>query len=148
MELCWRRTMTDPNDDFRSSSSRCRVPIIVTGNDFSTLYAPLIRDGRMEKFYWAPTRQDIIGVCIRIFKTDGVSPEGVTKLVDTFSRTIHHFFGALMARVYDDAVREWIGGIGVEGIGKRLVNSREGPPTFEKPKITVEKLLEYGNMLV
>ncbi|GAA0175684.1 hypothetical protein LIER_41959 [Lithospermum erythrorhizon] len=27
------------------------VPIIVTGNDFSTLYAPLIRDGRMEKFY-------------------------------------------------------------------------------------------------
>ncbi|KAG6591337.1 Ribulose bisphosphate carboxylase/oxygenase activase, chloroplastic, partial [Cucurbita argyrosperma subsp. sororia] len=28
-----------------------RVPIIVTGNDFSTLYAPLIRDGRMEKFY-------------------------------------------------------------------------------------------------
>ncbi len=22
------------------------------GNDFSTLYAPLIRDGRMEKYYW------------------------------------------------------------------------------------------------
>merc|ERR1712087_820095 len=33
-----------------------RVPIICTGNDFSTLYAPLIRDGRMEKFYWNPTR--------------------------------------------------------------------------------------------
>eukprot|EP00887_Chlorella_sp_A99_P003960 scaffold11.g3960.t1 len=29
-----------------------RVPIICTGNDFSTLYAPLIRDGRMEKYYW------------------------------------------------------------------------------------------------
>lgn len=28
-----------------------RIPIIVTGNDFSTLYAPLIRDGRMEKFF-------------------------------------------------------------------------------------------------
>ena len=27
-----------------------RIPIIVTGNDFATLYAPLIRDGRMEKF--------------------------------------------------------------------------------------------------
>ena len=26
-----------------------RVPIVCTGNDFSTLYAPLIRDGRMEK---------------------------------------------------------------------------------------------------
>ena len=29
-----------------------RVPVICTGNDFSTLYAPLIRDGRMEKYYW------------------------------------------------------------------------------------------------
>lgn len=33
-------------------------------------------------------------------------------------------------------------------IGKKLVNSREGPPTFEQPEITLEKLLEYGNMLV
>ena len=38
-----------------------RVPIICTGNDFSTLYAPLIRDGRMEKYYWNPTREDRIG---------------------------------------------------------------------------------------
>ncbi|PWA85882.1 ribulose bisphosphate carboxylase/oxygenase activase 2, chloroplastic [Artemisia annua] len=49
-----------------------RVPIIVTGNDFSTLYAPLIRDGRMEKFYWAPTREDHIGVCIGIFNATNV----------------------------------------------------------------------------
>lgn len=33
-------------------------------------------------------------------------------------------------------------------IGKKLVNSIEGPPTFEQPEITLEKLLEYGNMLV
>ena len=38
------------------------------GNDFSTLYAPLIRDGRMEKFYWAPTREDRVGVCMGIFQ--------------------------------------------------------------------------------
>ena len=61
-----------------------RVPIIVTGNDFSTLYAPLIRDGRMEKFYWAPTREDRIGVCIGIFRTDNVPKEDIIKLVDTF----------------------------------------------------------------
>lgn len=61
-----------------------RVPIIVTGNDFSTLYAPLIRDGRMEKFYWAPTRDDRIGVCQGIFRTDGVPKEDIIKLVDTF----------------------------------------------------------------
>ncbi|VAI04536.1 unnamed protein product [Triticum turgidum subsp. durum] len=61
-----------------------RVPIVVTGNDFSTLYAPLIRDGRMEKFYWAPTRDDRIGVCKGIFQTDNVSDESVVKIVDTF----------------------------------------------------------------
>ena len=61
-----------------------RVPIIVTGNDFSTLYAPLIRDGRMEKFYWAPTREDRIGVCKGIFRLDNVHDSDVTKLVDTF----------------------------------------------------------------
>lgn len=58
------------------------------------------------------------------------------------------FFGALRARVYDDEVRKWIGDVGVDMVGKKLVNSKEGPPTFEKPKMTIEKLLEYGHMLV
>ncbi|OVA15591.1 ATPase [Macleaya cordata] len=125
-----------------------RVPIIVTGNDFSTLYAPLIRDGRMEKFYWAPTRDDRIGVCKGIFKTDNIADEDIIKIVDTFPGQSIDFFGALRARVYDDEVRNWISGIGVDMIGKKLVNSKEGPPTFEQPKMTLEKLLEYGNMLV
>lgn len=58
------------------------------------------------------------------------------------------FFGALRARVYDVEVRKWISGVGVESVGKKLVNSKEGPPTFEQPKMTLEKLLEYGGMLV
>lgn len=58
------------------------------------------------------------------------------------------FFGALRARVYDDEVRKWVSGIGVSDIGKKLVNSKEGPPSFEQPKMTLDKLLEYGNMLV
>ncbi|XP_022764517.1 ribulose bisphosphate carboxylase/oxygenase activase 2, chloroplastic isoform X2 [Durio zibethinus] len=125
-----------------------RVPIIVTGNDFSTLYAPLIRDGRMEKFYWAPNREDRIGVCKGIFRSDNVPDDDIVKLVDTFPGQSIDFFGAVRARVYDDEVRKWIGEVGVNTVGKKLVNSREGPPTFEQPKMTIEKLLEYGNMLV
>ncbi|KAL9249612.1 Ribulose bisphosphate carboxylase/oxygenase activase 2, chloroplastic-like protein [Drosera capensis] len=131
-----------------NKQENARVPIIVTGNDFSTLYAPLIRDGRMEKFYWAPTREDRIGVCSGIFRTDGVPKEDIIKLVDTFPGQSIDFFGALRARVYDDEVRKWIANVGVEKIGKRLVNSKEGPPTFEQPKMTLDKLLEYGGMLV
>ncbi|KAF5747570.1 putative Ribulose bisphosphate carboxylase/oxygenase activase 1 chloroplast precursor [Tripterygium wilfordii] len=125
-----------------------RVPVVVTGNDFSTLYAPLIRDGRMEKFYWAPTRGDRIGVCTGIFRTDNVPTEDIVKLVDTFPGQSIDFFGALRARAYDDEVRNWIVGVGVENVGKRLVNSKEGPPIFEQPKMNLQKLLEYGNMLV
>nr|Q7X999.1 RecName: Full=Ribulose bisphosphate carboxylase/oxygenase activase 2, chloroplastic; Short=RA 2; Short=RuBisCO activase 2; AltName: Full=RuBisCO activase beta form; Flags: Precursor [Larrea tridentata]AAP83930.1 Rubisco activase beta form precursor [Larrea tridentata] len=125
-----------------------RVPIIVTGNDFSTLYAPLIRDGRMEKFYWAPTREDRIGVCKGIFRTDNVPEEDIVKVVDQFPGQSIDFFGALRARVYDDEVRKWVSEVGVDTIGKKLVNSKEGPPTFEQPKMTIDKLLQYGNMLV
>ncbi|MCU6128177.1 AAA family ATPase [Clostridioides difficile] len=131
-----------------NKQENARVPIIVTGNDFSTLYAPLIRDGRMEKFYWAPTRDDRVGVCTGIFKADNVSRESIIKLVDTFPGQSIDFFGALRARVYDDEVRKWIVETGLDNVGKKLVNSRDGPPTFEKPTMTLETLLEYGNMLV
>ncbi|WP_353836015.1 hypothetical protein, partial [Acinetobacter baumannii] len=131
-----------------NKQENARVPIIVTGNDFSTLYAPLIRDGRMEKFYWAPTREDRIGVCTGIFRTDNVPDEDVVKLVDAFPGQSIDFFGALRARVYDDEVRKWVTEIGVDTVGKKLVNSREGPPTFEQPKLTIEKLMEDGSMVV
>jgi hypothetical protein len=121
-----------------------RVPIIVTGNDFSTLYAPLIRDGRMDKFYWAPTREDRVGVCKGIFRSDGIPDEDVVRLVDAFPGQSIDFFGALRARVYDDEVRRWVAETGVENIARRLVNSKEGPPTF----VTLDKLMEYGRMLV
>lgn len=44
-----------------------RVPIIVTGNDFATLYAPLVRDGRMEKFYWEPSRETKLALSAACF---------------------------------------------------------------------------------
>ena len=50
--------------------------------------------------------------------------------------------------MYDDEVRNWVNGIGVENIGKNLVNSKAGPPTFEKPVMTMEKLMSYGLLLL
>merc|ERR1712176_936282 len=124
-----------------------RVPIICTGNDFSTLYAPLIRDGRMEKFYWNPTREDRIGVAYGIFKPDSVSKEDVEKIIDRYPNQSIDFFGAMRARVYDDKVRDFVVDIGIEKIGKRLVNSKEGKVVFEKPEMTLETLISYGDSL-
>ena len=50
--------------------------------------------------------------------------------------------------MYDDEVRKWVVKTGVENIGRNLVNSKEGPPTFKKPAMTIDKLMEYGHMLV
>ena len=74
-----------------------RVPVIATGNDFSTLYAPLIRDGRMEVLL-VPTFEDRVGVACGIFKADGVNAQDVEVLVRTFDGQSIDFFGAL-ARV-------------------------------------------------
>jgi len=125
-----------------------RVPIVCTGNDFSTLYAPLIRDGRMEKYYWNPTREDRIGVCNGIFADDGVTRNDVETIVDTFPGQSIDFFGALRARVYDDKVRDFIVNTGVENMGKRLVNARDGKVVMEKPRMTLDILLTYGRALV
>ena len=45
-------------------------------------------------------------------------------------------------------VREWIQGTGVENIGKKLINSKDGAVTFDKPSMTLNILMKYGNMLV
>uniref|UniRef100_A0A7N2N7D6 Ribulose bisphosphate carboxylase/oxygenase activase, chloroplastic n=1 Tax=Quercus lobata TaxID=97700 RepID=A0A7N2N7D6_QUELO len=52
MNLADNPTRVSIGQDWRESDFTNRIPIIFTGNDFSTIYAPLIRDGRMEKFYW------------------------------------------------------------------------------------------------
>ncbi|QLE55953.1 ribulose bisphosphate carboxylase small subunit [Nostoc sp. TCL26-01] len=125
-----------------------RVPIIVTGNDFSTLYAPLIRDGRMEKFYWEPDRDDKVGIVGGIFAPDGLSKPEVEQLVDTFPQQSIDFFSALRSRIYDEQIRDFIHQIGVERISLRVVNSVEGPPEFKKPDFSLSHLIESGKFMV
>ena len=125
-----------------------RVPIIVTGNDFSTLYAPLIRDGRMEKFYWEPIREDRIGIVSGIFEEDGLSKTEVEQLIDTFPNQSVDFFGALRSRVYDEQVREFIHQIGLKKVSFQLVNNPESTVQFRKSDFGVGRLIELGNQIV
>jgi len=124
-----------------------RVPIIVTGNDFSTLYAPLIRDGRMEKFFWEPNREDKIGVVEGIFSEDGLPRREIEQLVETFPNQAIDFFSALRSRVYDEQIREFIHKIGIDRVSSRIVNSAEEPPKFPKPNFQLPRLIEFGNLL-
>lgn len=125
-----------------------RIPILVTGNDFSTLYAPLIRDGRMEKFYWEPDRADRIGIVTGIFALDGVAPGDIEKLVDTFPTQSIDFYSALHSRLYDEQVRQFIQSTGLDRISLRIVNSAERPPEFRKPSFSLDHLIELGQTMV
>ena len=125
-----------------------RVPIIVTGNDFSTLYAPLIRDGRMVKFYWEPNRDDKVGIVGGIFGQDGLSPQQIEQLVDHFQGQAIDFFGALRSRLYDEQVRQLIHEVGLERISARIVNSTEASPVFRQPDFSLNRLIEFGDLMV
>jgi len=80
--------------------------------------------------------------------SDTCLPPPPPQLVDAFPNQSIDFFGALRARIYDDMVRDFINNTGLENLQKRLVNSREGKVTFAPPRITIDKLLAYGNALV
>ncbi|MBD2295947.1 ribulose bisphosphate carboxylase small subunit [Anabaena sphaerica FACHB-251] len=125
-----------------------RVPIIVTGNDFSTLYAPLIRDGRMEKFYWDPNRDDKVGIVGGIFAEDGLSQREIEQFLDTFAHQSVDFFSAVRSRIYDEQIREFIHKVGFEKISMRVVNSAEAPPEFKKPDFSLSHLIEAGHLMV
>ncbi len=125
-----------------------RIPIIVTGNDFSTLYQPLIRDGRMEKFFWEPDRSDRIGIVAGIFEVDQVAHADIEKLVDTFPDQAIDFYGALRSRLYDEQVRQLIQDVGLERISLRVVNSAERLPEFRKPDFSLPHLIAVGKQMV
>ncbi|GMI91702.1 hypothetical protein like AT1G73110 [Hibiscus trionum] len=151
MNLSDNPTRVSIGQDWRESDITNRVPIIVTGNDFSTLYAPLIRDGRMEKFYWQPTQEDIVNIVHRMYEKDGISRDEVVSIVETFPNQALDFYGALRSRTYDRSISKWVEDIGgVEKLGNKLLRRRkdEELPVFTPPEQTVEALLESGYSLL
>jgi SpoVK/Ycf46/Vps4 family AAA+-type ATPase len=126
-----------------------RIPIILTGNDLSTLYAPLIRDGRMDKFYWVPTREDKIEIVCGVFAPDDLSRRDIINLVDRYAEQAIDFFAAIRARIYDEQIREFIHTIGLHRVGMEVVNPANGvAPSFPKPHFTIDRLIEFGDLLV
>ncbi|MEM9483566.1 MAG: ribulose bisphosphate carboxylase small subunit [Cyanobacteria bacterium P01_F01_bin.116] len=124
-----------------------RIPIVVTGNDFATLYAPLVRDGRMQKFYWEPDRDDRLGIVAGIFSPDGLSHSDIETLVDTFPKQAIDFYGALRAQIYDEQIIDFIQRVGIENVSRNVVNTKT-PPSFKKPDFRIGHLLDVGQRLV
>ena len=135
-----------------------RIPIIVTGNDLSAVFAPLLRDGRMEKFYWQPSLDDLTNILFQMYKDDGLTREDMRTLLKEFPNQSLDFYGALRAATYDKQIRKWIQEDVIEGsiseenenlkeLGRRLVQ-QEDLPEFDVVSLQIEDLLMEGQRLV
>ena len=62
-----------------------KIPIILTGNDFSNVYAPLLRSGRADRYIWKPdfeTKSSIIRTLIEPFTV--LSEEEFTRFCNRY----------------------------------------------------------------
>eukprot|EP00884_Botryococcus_braunii_P014753 jgi/Botrbrau1/23279/Bobra.0102s0022.1 len=135
-----------------------RVPIVVTGNDFTRMFAPLIRDGRMAKFYWKPSQEDLVNILWQMYQDDGLRYEDMGALLDAFPGQSLDFFGALRSATYDGQIRDWIErdvistsldneDANLSDMSKRLV-TKQGLPVFEQVELRLSDLMAEGRRLV
>ncbi|XP_019167364.1 PREDICTED: ribulose bisphosphate carboxylase/oxygenase activase, chloroplastic [Ipomoea nil] len=151
MNLADNPTRVSIGQVWRDSDITHRIPIIVTGNDFSTIYAPLIRDGRMDKFFWQPTQEDIVNIVSRMYEKDGITQDEVARIVNKFPNQALDFYGAMRSRTYDRSILKWVDDIGgAEGLGRRFLRQRKDGklPVFIPPEQTMEALMESGLGLI
>ncbi|KXZ48423.1 hypothetical protein GPECTOR_28g831 [Gonium pectorale] len=159
MNICDNPNVVSTGQEWRSVDTIRRTPIIVTGNDFSKMFAPLIRDGRMDKYYWKPTREDLVNIVWQMYKDDGLSKKDVAALLDRFHRQPLDFFGALRSTTYDEQIRQWIKrevtgeeftaeSANLSALHQRLLSvSKSGLPTFEPVRPTLDMLVAEGERL-
>jgi len=80
-----------------------RIPIIVTGNDFTKLYLPLIRECRMTIFNWIPNLEEKINIIRHnIFTAKTISDTDIENIVLAFKDKPIAFFANLKSKLFDD----------------------------------------------
>jgi SpoVK/Ycf46/Vps4 family AAA+-type ATPase len=90
--------LADRPRDIENVGKVDRVPIFVTGNDFSKLYPPLRRPGRMTVLHWAPDSGERQAIATRVL--DGlVDQEVVAHLLANYPRHPVSFFAELRSHL-------------------------------------------------
>ena len=87
-----------------------RIPIIITGNDFSKLYEPLVRAGRMTAFSWKPTLDEKVYMVLNVFPhlNESESQMLITHLEDYADEDLSiAFFAHLKNSFYDDLLWQY-----------------------------------------
>jgi len=89
-----------------------RVPVILTGNDFTKLYEPISRPGRMRPFYWEPCLEEKIEMLTPIFPY--LNEDELKKLIQTYINKKVSFFINLKSFLVQEKIWEQVQKIGEE----------------------------------
>lgn len=123
-----------------------RIPIIITGNNFGTIYAPLKRSGRIARFYWKPDVEDLIKILGSKYME--LSQKEILKLVNDLNLYAASrlkgtlpvsFFTSLKSKLYKQSIYELL---------EQQTTLRNMIATFNKQyqvcPITVQNLISAG----
>ncbi len=78
-----------------------RVPVFLTGNDFSKLYSPLRRPGRMLSFYWTPNAEEAEAIVASILNF--LPGDAVRGLLKNYPTAPVSFFAEIRVRLLREA---------------------------------------------
>ncbi|EFN52840.1 hypothetical protein CHLNCDRAFT_26386, partial [Chlorella variabilis] len=145
MALCDDPLLVSAGQEWAAVRRRAlRVPIYVTANDLTCLYAPLVREGRMDKFYFEPSRGEMAAALRALFAPQ-LGAADVKVLLDAFPEQPMDFFGSIKARLVDGAVRRWLHQAGgAQGLSAALVE-RDGAAM--EPEVSLAAALAAGEEL-
>lgn len=106
-----------------------RIPIIVTGNDFTKLYSPLVRAGRMTAFEWQPSMHEKVEIVKNIFPE--ILPDDIVMLVSEFKDQPIAFYSHLKSTLMDDLLWNEAKKVGLATVTASILKGY-------KPKVTQE----------
>lgn len=114
-----------------------KIPIILTGNNFTSLHEPLIRAGRMRTFEWKPTLEDKCQIVEGIYPS--LSSKDVHTLVSRYPDQPVAFFAFLETVLLDDNLWKRIKDTGETDIIRRI-REQQGIKPFDM-SYSIESLL-------
>ena len=123
-----------------SEAKTTRVPFFMTGNDFTKLYSPLLRDGRMTRFAWLPSPEEKQAVVAKIMRLNASDAQNLIALCEELAKKHNvnvpsvSFYTALRNRAFDDIIlstlksKGWKDGMLV--FNQQIVAPQINEPTF------------------
>jgi ATPase family associated with various cellular activities (AAA) len=122
-----------------------RIPIIITGNDFTKLYEPLVRAGRMTAFEWKPTLEEKAKIVKGIFSE--ISSKQCEALVREFESQPVAFFCHLRASLIDDELWKSIQKVGGTRKAIEFITDRNRQPVLHQT-IQFEWIVQRGKNIL